>query len=175
MNAPAVNDISVVIIAAVARNGVIGGGNTLPWRLSSDLKHFKALTMGKPMIMGRKTFDSIGKPLPGRETIIVTKGGKLPVKGVFTAQSMERALEVGLERAEAMATDEVCVVGGGEIYRMAMDFADRLYITHVDLAPRGDVFFPAINEAQWQQTSLQECVRSDKDEAGFSFAIYDRK
>ena len=109
--------VPIVLIVAVADNGVIGRDNTLIWRLRSDLQRFKALTLGKPMVMGRKTFQSIGKPLPGRETIVVTRDASFRPEGVFTAPSLEEALALAQSRAAALGADAVPVVGGGEIYR----------------------------------------------------------
>lgn len=166
--------IPVTIVAAVARNGVIGGGNQLLWRLSSDLKRFKALTMGKPMIMGRKTFDSIGKALPGRETIVVTRDPSFSVPGVHVAANITAALEQAAILAGPMGAQEIIVAGGGEIYKLAMEMAHRLVITHVELEPDGDVRFPAIDPGQWKEISRETGVQGEKDEASFSFAVYER-
>ena len=166
--------IPLTIIAAVARNGVIGGGNQLLWRLSSDLRRFKALTMGKPMIMGRKTFDSIGRPLPGRETIVVTRNSSVRIPGAHVAATIDQALETGRALARAMGASAIAVVGGGEIYAQTIGIASRLLITHVDVAPEGDASFPAIDPAIWQETSRERGVKTDKDDADFSFAVYER-
>lgn len=161
--------MSVALIAAVARNGAIGNAGGLPWRLSSDLKRFKALTTGKPLIMGRKTFDSVGRPLPGRRVIVVTRDAGWSRPEVEVAHSLEAALALVGDAPETM------IGGGGEIYRLALPLADRLYITEVDLAPEGDVRFPEIDPAQWRETSRQCGARGPKDEAGFSFVEYERR
>lgn len=158
----------VSLIAAVARNGIIGGGNQLLWRLSSDLKRFKALTMGKPLIVGRKTFDSIGMALPGRRMIVVTRDAGWRHAGVETAASVEAAL------ALAAGAQEIMIGGGGEIYAQTIGRADRLYITEVDLAPEGDARFPAIDPAAWREVARETGVRGPKDEAGFAFVAWER-
>ena len=125
----------VALIAAVARNGVIGAGDALPWRLSSDLKHFKALTMGKPLVMGRKTFQSIGRPLPGRAIIVVTRDEGFAADGVEIARDIEAALRLAEAKACAAGADEIIVAGGGEIYAQTIARAGRLYVTEVDSRP----------------------------------------
>jgi dihydrofolate reductase len=165
----------VVLAAAVARNGAIGIHNGLPWRLSSDLKRFKALTMGKPLIMGRKTFESIGRPLPGRETIVVTRAAGYAPQGVFVAPDIESALQIGEARARAAGVDEVIVAGGGEIYAQTINRAGRLYITEVDLAPEADASFPGIDPAVWREVAREQGVRSQSDEADFVYLKYERR
>ncbi len=166
--------IPIAIIAAVARNGVIGVDNRLAWRLSSDLKRFRALTMGKPVIMGRKTFESIGKPLPGRSIIVVTRDASFRAEGVDAATSIAAALHRAREMAAAMGAKEIIVAGGGEIYALTMALADRLYITQVDLTPHGDARFPTIDPAVWRESARVASLRGEKDEAGFAFVEYDR-
>ena len=158
----------VSLIAAVARNGVIGDGDKLLWRLSSDLKRFKALTLGKPLIMGRKTFDSIGKPLPGRQTIVVTRDLGWSHPGAAVAHDLEAAL------ALASAAPEVMIGGGGEIYAQTIEIADRLYITEVDLAPSCDARFPPIDASQWREVRRESGVRGPRDAADFVFVDYER-
>src|SRR5262245_19310100 len=119
--------MQVAIFVAVAENGVIGRDNGLPWRLSSDLRRFKAATMGKPVVMGRKTWESIGKPLPGRANIVVTRDRSFQPDGVETTASFDAALALARARAHEMAADQICIIGGGEIYRQAIGIADRLY------------------------------------------------
>lgn len=152
----------LTLIAAVGRNGAIGASGQLPWHLPEDLRHFKAVTMGHPMIMGRKTFDSIGRPLPGRRTIVITRQSGWRQGGVETAHSFPEAL------ALAGPADEVFVAGGGEIYEMAMPFARRLVLTEVDLDTPGDTFFPAWDPALWV------CTESDPRD-GFTFVTYERR
>ena len=166
--------IPLTIVAAVARNGVIGGGNALLWRLSSDLQRFKALTMGKPLIMGRKTFESIGRPLPGRETIVVTRNRDFSVPGVHVAASIDEAIDIARDRAIAMGAPEVIIAGGGEIYALTMDRAQRLVITHVAAELEGDAHFPAIDPKVWKQVEFATGEQTAKDEVPFAFAVYER-
>ncbi|MGE3246952.1 MAG: dihydrofolate reductase [Beijerinckiaceae bacterium] len=165
----------ITLVAAVARNGVIGGGNRLLWRVSSDLQRFKAVTLGKPMIMGRKTWDSIGRPLPGRETIVVTRDPAFAPEGAHVAGSFDEALSAGSTLARKMGADEIIVAGGGEIYALAMEIADRLVVTEVDLAPEGDTVFPAIDPEIWRETARERPERGPKDEAAFTFLVYERR
>ncbi|MDV3222959.1 dihydrofolate reductase [Intrasporangium sp.] len=152
---------NVTMIAAVGRNGVIGDGTGMPWHLSEDLKFFKRTTMGHPMIMGRRTFESMGV-LPGRRSIVVTRQPEWQHPGVETAHSLAEALSL------AGPADEVFVVGGGEIYREAMPYAARLVITEVDQSPEGAVTFPDIDGAQWEETEREE-------HDGFAWVTYVRR
>lgn len=167
----------VSIVVAVAENGVIGRDNGLPWRLSTDLKRFKALTMGKPAIMGRKTFESIGKALPGRHFIVVTRDRSFRAEGVDTAGSLDEAITLATVRARCTpgADDEICVIGGGEIYRKAMPIADRLYVTHVMASPDGDTTFPAIEQGEWRQVSSEDHPVGEKDTQPTRFVVYERR
>jgi dihydrofolate reductase len=167
----------VAIFAAVAGNGVIGRDNGLPWRLSGDLKRFKALTIGKPVIMGRRTWESFPRrPLPGRLNIVVTRDGDFRAEEAEVVHSLDEALA----RAEAWAregkgADEICIIGGGEIYRQAIAIADRLYITHVLASPDGDTRFPDIDPAAWTQMSVEDHPAGEKDSHATRFAVYSRK
>jgi dihydrofolate reductase len=163
------------MIAAVGANGVIGAGNAIPWRLPSDFAHFKRITMGKPLIMGRKTFESIGKPLPGRTNIVITRRGDYRQDGVLVAPSLGAALLLAQSRAMADAVDEVMIGGGGEIYREALPLADRLYITHVDAEPDGDAVFPVIDAAVWEVVEEPSVERTERDSAGFRVKVYERR
>jgi dihydrofolate reductase len=151
------------ILAAVAENGVIGAGNQLPWRLPADLKRFKALTMGHTLVMGRKTFDSIGRPLPGRTTIVITRDRGWTREGVLVVHSLEDAL--------AKAEGEVFVAGGGEIYAQAMSHAERLHITHVKASFEGDTHFPPIDPEKWR---IAESEPHDEGPLRFAFVTYER-
>ena len=159
----------VVIVAAVARNGVIGGGNRLLWRLSSDLKRFKAITLGKPLIMGRKTFESIGKPLPGRETVVITRDAGFHVPGVHVAPDIDSGFACASELATRMNTDAIIVAGGGDIYAQTLPLAARLEITEVNLTPEGDTYFPAIDPQSWREINREDHEPGPGDEAAFSF------
>jgi dihydrofolate reductase len=169
-----VTGIRLSIVAAVAENGVIGSGNALPWRLSTDLKRFKALTMGKPVVMGRKTFETIGKPLAGRVNLVVTRQSGLAPEGVTVTPSLEAALMAAEEEAQATGDEEVMVIGGGEIYRAAIGLADRLYITHVEASPEGDTHFPPIDPAHWRAVSAERLPAGPKDSAATTFVVYER-
>lgn len=166
--------IPLAIIVAVADNGVIGRDNTLIWRLRSDLQHFKTLTLGKPMVMGRKTFQSIGKPLPGRETIVVTGDKSFRPEGVQVACDLELALALASERAAAMGADMIPIVGGGEIYRQAMPLADRIQLTRVHCAPEGDTFFADPDPAHFVETRRESHPAGPQDEFAFTFIDYAR-
>src|SRR5690554_2290980 len=134
--------IKIALIAGVAENGVIGNDQTIPWRVPSDMAFFKQTTMGKPIVMGRKQYETVGKPLPGRTNIVVTRQRGYQPDGVLVFHDVDAALEKAREVAAADGVDEIMIIGGGELYGQLMDRADRLYITHIDLAPTGDVRFP---------------------------------
>jgi dihydrofolate reductase len=152
----------ISIIAAVARNGVIGVGNALPWHLPEDFAYFKHTTMGHPLVMGRRTFDSIGRALPGRRTIVMTRRNDWHHADVETAHSLPEAL------ALAGPADEVFVAGGGEVYAEALPYAHRLLVTEVDQEAEGDVRFPEIDERSWRETA-----REQRD--GFAWVTYERR
>ncbi len=144
--------MKLAIIVAAAKNGVIGRNNQLPWHLPQDLKYFKAVTLGKPVIMGRKTYESIGRPLPGRTNIVITRNRDwVAAEGVIVTNSFEQALHEAQKilGGDPLASGEVMVIGGAEIYRAAVQFADRVYLTRVDIEPEGDAFFEILNEAEW--------------------------
>lgn len=165
----------LVIVAAIARNRVIGRDNGLAWRLSSDLKHFRALTLGKPMIMGRKTFASIGRPLPGRQTIVLTRDLAAIIPGVLIVHDLETGIALAQTAAQSMQASEIIIAGGAEIYAQTIMRATCLHITEVDLAPPGDALFPVINPALWAEVSRQVQPRTPTDEAAFSFVTYYRR
>src|SRR4029077_2429694 len=143
--------MQIVIIAAVAENGVIGRSGTMPWRLKSDMQHFRALTMGKPVVMGRKTYDSTRiKPLPGRTNIVITRDKNFTAPGVLVAPSLEAALDAARGDAMRRGGEAIMVIGGAEIYAQAMPLAQRLEITQIHMQPEGGSFFPAIDPAIWR-------------------------
>jgi dihydrofolate reductase len=170
-----VRDAPLVLVAAIARNGIIGANGGLPWRVSSDLKRFKALTWGKPLVMGRKTFESIGRALPGRETIVVTRDPTFAPPGVLVAPSIEAALDFAAERASAIGADEIIIGGGGEIYAQTIARAHRLFITEVALDADGEARFPPIDPHEWREVSRETGERSPRDDADFAFVSYDRR
>ena len=142
--------IKVAMIAAMGRNRVIGCDNKMPWHLPEDLKYFKATTMGKPIVMGRKTFDSLGRPLPGRSNIVISRQADLSIPGVQVVDSIEQALTLARHQAELDAVDEIMIIGGGNLYEQCLALADRLYLTRVELEPQGDAWFPAFSDAEWE-------------------------
>ena len=159
----------VSLIAAMDRNRLIGNRNRLPWHLPADLAHFKQVTMGKPVIMGRKTYESIGKPLPGRTNIVITRSADFQAEGVQIAHSLKQALEY------AAGEDEVMVIGGSSIYELALPEADRLYITYVDHSYQGDAWFPDFDLAQWRIIASEEPAADEKNPSDYRFVTYERK
>nr|CAD6412202.1 dihydrofolate reductase [Rhizobium sp. Q54] len=169
--------VPVSIVVAVARNGVIGRDGDMPWKLSTDLKRFKALTMGKPIIVGRKTLESFGgKPLPGRPHVIITRNRDFSVEGAVTAASVVEGLAAAQRIAAETGAAEVCVIGGGEIYRQIMDAVDILYVTHVETSvPDGDTFFPDIDPALFERCEETAVPAGEKDSYPTRFAVYRRR
>jgi dihydrofolate reductase len=163
--------VRLSIIAAVAANGVIGNDGDMPWKLSTDLKRFKALTTGKPVIMGRKTFASIGRPLPNRVNLVLTRDAAFEAPGVVVVPTQEAAIDA----ASDTGAEEAMVIGGGEIYRAFLDRAERLYITHVDASPAGDTHFPAIDPAVFEVISSEDVPAGISDTAATRFTIYQRR
>ena len=166
--------VAVAIIAAVAENGVIGDGNHIPWRLPGDFAHFKRMTLGKPLIMGRKTFESIGRPLPGRTNIVVSRQEGYQPDGVIVMSSLEAALQHAQDIATADRANEVMIGGGAEIYRQAMPIADRMYLTQVSLKPHGDTYFPRIDFEQWKPAGEISMEPHPQDTAAFRVRVYRR-
>lgn len=164
----------IALVAAVAANGVIGDGTGMPWRLSTDMRRFRALTMGKPVIVGRKTFETFGKPLAGRTNIVVTRQPDYQPSGVVVAASLDEALAGAADVAAATGVDEIMVAGGGEVYAAAIGRADRLYVTHVDAEPAGRTRFPPIAAAEWRVVSREAVPAGEKDTAATVFTVYDR-
>jgi dihydrofolate reductase len=161
--------VRLALIAAVARNGIIGRDGDLPWRIPADLQFFKTTTMGKPMIMGRRTFVSIGKALPGRTNIVLTRSADFTADDVEVAADLDQALAI----AAGQSTDEVIVIGGGEIYAAALPRADRLYFTEVHIDAEGDVHFPDLDRIQWREVSRDDHP-ADGDAPAFSFVTLER-
>ncbi len=167
--------IKISMIAAIAENNVIGSGQAMPWRIPSDFGFFKRTTLGKPIIMGRKQFETVGKPLPGRTNILVTRQSGYQPEGVDVVASVEQALEKAMAVAQGDGVEEVMIIGGGDIYAQLIDRADRLYISHVDLAPRGDVYFPPIDPTQWTVVDLPQVEPYPADEATYRVKVYERR
>jgi dihydrofolate reductase len=166
--------MDIVVLAAVAENGVIGRGNALPWRLKSDMAHFRELTMGKPVMMGRKTYLSIGKPLKGRTTIVVSRDRAFSAPGVLVAPNLDYALAAARGDALRRGADAVIVAGGADIYTQALPAASRLAMTEVHKRVEGDAYFPAIDRTIWREVARSEQRPAADDEAGFAFVSYER-
>jgi len=158
----------IALIAALTENRVIGRDNQLPWRISADLKHFKALTMGKPIVMGRKTWESIGRPLPGRKNIVVTRDTAYQAEGCQVVHSIEQALDTAGE------VDEVMIIGGAGLYRQTLGRADRLYLTRVKAEVDGDTWFPEIDPQQWHELACESHSADENNEHDYDFVILER-
>jgi dihydrofolate reductase len=167
--------VPVALIAAIGENSVIGSDGQIPWRLPTDFVHFKRTTLGKPLIMGRKTFESIGRPLPGRTNIVVTRQAGYAPDSVIVCHSLAEALERAQQIAAADGAGEVMIGGGAEIYREAIPLADRLYITHVAASPEGDTKFPTIDLGAWEIARRHDIVRGENDSADFTVLTYVRR
>jgi dihydrofolate reductase len=166
----------LALVAAIAENGVIGAGGVTPWRLPSDLRHFRALTLGNPLLMGRRTFESIGRALPGRETIVVTRDPTFaPRAEVHIAHDVETALALARARAIATGAEKVILAGGGDLYGHLLGAVELMHLTFVEIAPAGDVYFPEIDWSQWDEESRLRPPRAEGDEAAFCFVDYRRR
>jgi dihydrofolate reductase len=166
--------MNILLVAAIAQNGVIGRGNALPWRLKSDMQHFRALTMGKPVVMGRKTYLSIGRPLKGRTTIVVSRDRGFTAPGIVVAPSLDAALATARGDELRRNADAIVVAGGADIYAQAIPLATRLAITHVHKRIDGDAHFPAIDPNEWLESARSEHESAAEDEAAFAFVTYER-
>ena len=165
----------IVFIVAAADNGAIGKDNALPWRVSSDLKRLKALTIGRPVIMGRKTNQSIGRPLPDRTNIVMTRDRGFSAAGIAVAYSPADALAVAMGDALRRGVDEIAVIGGAEIYALFLDKAARVELTRVHASPEGDAFFAPLDPAQWVEADSERHAAGPRDSADFSFVSYRRR
>ncbi|HEX2430497.1 MAG TPA: dihydrofolate reductase [Aestuariivirgaceae bacterium] len=164
-------------VVAAARNGVIGRAGGLPWKLSSDLKLFRQLTLGRPVIMGRRTWESLGiKPLPDRHNIVITRKADFQAKGALVVHSLPEALAVARRLAVADGSEEIAIIGGGEIFAeaLAARLVDRIYLSQVDLEPEGDTVLPALDSTEWRETARRKMPKGPRDEAEFSFVTLDR-
>lgn len=167
-------DIKVSLVLAVAKNGIIGAQNSLPWTLPSDLKRFKETTMGHPVVMGRTTFESIGSPLPGRDNIVLTRSGVVDHPGVHTANSLEEACSLAKRFAENRNVNEIMVIGGGDVFDQIRGMADKVYLTTVDMDADGDTTFRSLNAANWKEISSEEVTAGPKDTADFIVSVHER-
>lgn len=162
------------VIVAAADNGVIGRNNALPWHLPEDLRYFRRVTMGKPVVMGRRTFESIGRPLPGRTNIVITRNREFSAAGVRVVSSLDEALELAADIAMIDGVDELVVIGGAEIYRAAIPRADRLYVTEVHAQVEGDAHLPAIDWSRWQERERERHQADGANPYNYSFVTYER-
>lgn len=169
------SDFTLSAIVAMAQNRVIGINNSLPWYLPNDLKYFKAVTMGKPVIMGRKTFESIGKPLPGRPNIVISSNPDYSAEGVSVVTSVEAARELARNIVAINGGSEAMVIGGEQIYRLFMDSLDRLYLTEVMAEVHGDAWFPAFDESQWVESSCHDYAAEGPNPYDYRMRILDKK
>ena len=167
--------IPLILVVAAAENGVIGRNNQLLWRLKTDLRRFRELTWGKPMIMGRKTFQSIGKPLPGRETIVLTRDPDFSAEGVHVARTWDEAVAKGASLAGTMGADAVAVVGGAEIYALALPHVQKIFLTAVHAAPEGDARFPDVDRSAFREISRIDHPEGPDDEHPFTFIDLERR
>lgn len=164
----------LAMIVAQAENRVIGNDNKLPWYLPEDLKYFKRVTLGKPIIMGRKTYESIGRPLPGRCNIVVTRDENWQVPGVVVTASLAEAVEHASAQAEIDGVDEAVVMGGAEIYRQMLPQTERLYLTQVHASVEGDAHFPEIIASEWGEVGREDFAASDNNPYAYSFIVLER-
>jgi dihydrofolate reductase len=170
--------LPITLVAAIARNGALGYRNTIPWRAPSDLKRFKQITQGRPLIMGRKTYESIGRPLPGRETIVVTRdagfSGDAPPDHLHVAASFEQALVLANDIGRAMHCADIILAGGAELYRQGLPVSRFLRLTLVECDPPSDVFFPEVDWTQWREARREKPPRGDSDEVDLTYVDYQR-
>ncbi|NVN87448.1 MAG: dihydrofolate reductase [Rhodopseudomonas sp.] len=166
---------AITLIVAVAENGVIGSAGAMPWRLKSDLQHFKRLTLNKPVLMGRKTFQSIGRPLPGRTNIVVTRDANFAAAGVAVASSFAAAEAIALGDALRRFATEIVVIGGAEIFAHWIDAAECIELTEVHARPEGDTYFPAIDPERWEEVARRLVAATADDSADFSYVTYRRR
>ena len=167
--------VRLAAIVAAAENGVIGRNNALPWHLPGDLQYFKRVTMGKPIIMGRKTFESIGKPLPGRSNIVITRNAHFQADGVHAVNSLAAALCAAEDIALIDGVDEVVVIGGAEIYRESLPQTSRLYLTQVHASVEGDAYMPEIEWSHWRETAREHFLAQGANPYDYSFVVFERR
>lgn len=169
------NDLpEIVIVVAAAENGVIGADNDMPWHISSDLKRTKALTMGKPLVMGRSTYQSIGRPLPGRDTIILTRDRHFCAAGCSVTHTVQDAIAVAMGNALRRSAPEIVIFGGAQLYRQTLSLATRIYMTRVHANPEGEVFFPDPDKRTWKLVDEQRMARGERDSADHSCLVFEK-
>ncbi len=160
----------ISIIVAASENNVIGINNMLPWRLPTDLKYFKSTTLGKPIVMGRKTFESLGKPLPGRPNIVITRQNDFQPEGAYVVKSVEE----GIEKAKSFGGDELFITGGSQIFEQAWPLVERIYLTRVYAVVHGDAFFPQLDGAEFELVTDERHEADEKNQYSFSFQVWER-
>lgn len=165
----------LVLVAAVADNGVIGSEGKLPWRLSADMRLFRTLTLGKPVVMGRRTYESLGRPLPGRDNIVISRTPGFAPAGVTVAPDLATALDCARDLAGARGAEEIAVIGGARVYAETMAGADRIYLSRVHATPAGDTWFPPLDPAEWREVSRQDYPAGPGDTADFTFVVLERE
>ncbi len=165
--------LPVSLIVAATRNQVIGLDNQMPWHLPADLRYFKQRTLGKPIIMGRKTWESLGRPLPGRLNIVITRQADIALEGAEVFADLDAAIERGQEWAAQQGVDEVMVIGGGQLYQQALTLAQRVYLTRIELELDGDTYFPVLDAQLWQKTDAQTHPAQEQ-EPGYTFEVWQR-
>ncbi len=167
--------MKVALIAAFAQNRVVGINNTLPWHLPEDLKYFKRTTSGKAIIMGRKTYESIGRPLPNRTNIVVSRNPDFTAEGIVTVTTLEAAIKHAESVNLINGIDEVMIIGGAAIYEASLPMADRLYLTHVHAEVKGDAYFPEVDFSDWNEVGREDFSKDDSNPFDYSFSVYDKK
>ncbi len=165
--------MKICLIVAAARNRAIGLNNKMPWHLPEDLKYFKHVTLGKPVIMGRNTFESIGRPLPGRPNIVISRNAGYQAQGITLVNSLEAALQAA-QQLLPTGVDEVMVIGGAQIYAQALPLATRLYLTEVDAEPEADAFFPAIDRTAWREVARESHAACERNPYPYSFVVLEK-
>ncbi|MFY0640787.1 MAG: type 3 dihydrofolate reductase [Bermanella sp.] len=166
--------MKLALIAAYAQNRVVGIDNKLPWHLPEDLKYFKRCTSGKAIIMGRKTFDSIGRPLPNRTNIVISRNPEFNVNGVKVVSTLDEAIELAKAVNEINGIDEIMVIGGATIYELTLPLADRLYLTHVHANVEGDAYFPEVDFSSWHEVERADYSASETNPYDYSFVVYEK-
>lgn len=168
--------VLISLVAARGRNGVIGAAGGLPWRLRSDLQKFKQVTIGKPCVMGRKTWDSLQlRPLPGRLNVVISNNPDFAAKGALVCAGLDEALAIARETAREDGVDEVCVIGGAQIYALALPKARRIYLSEVEASPDGNARFPDFDETAWREVSSERIEPGEKDDHAFTFRVLERR
>jgi dihydrofolate reductase len=167
--------MKVTFVVAIAENGVIGRDSRLPWRMPSDLRRFRRLTLGKPVIMGRKTYESIGRPLDGRDNIVMTRKCDFAAPGIHVVTTAAAALELARSLGAARGAKEIAVIGGAEVFNALLPNTDRVYLTLVHATPPGDVVLPAFDPRQWRETAREPMQRAAGDEFAADFIVFDRQ